>query len=244
MIVSILGRNGFIGKALEAKLKHSGIMVFNYLRPEVDVVYFLSSPSSQILFNYAPQYCINETILGFQNLLSFCIENKIKLVYPSSATVYNLNNLYSQTKNKLELIHNSTEYKEILGLRIFAGYGVGEEHKGEYASIIYQFCNDIKNNRQPIIYGDGTQTRDFVYIDDIAESIINLTSEIGVKDIGTGVNTSFNEVIKIINKTLNKDIKPIYTSKPSKYILDTPCNRPIKNFIPLEEGIKKICASL
>lgn len=243
MIVSLLGRNGFIGKALLKKLELEGHMVFNYLRPDVEVVYWFAAPSSQLLFNYAPQYCMNETIMGFQNVLSFCIEHKIKLVYPSSATVYNLNNLYAQTKKKLEVIQNSAEYQNILGLRIFAGYG-NEEHKSEYASIVYQFAKDIKGGRQPIIYGDGSQTRDFVYIDDVVDSIIKLTPETGIRDIGTGIDTSFNKVINLINETLGTDVEPIYTTKPSKYILDTPCNNPIEKPISIREGIFRICQTI
>ncbi len=239
MRVVVLGRNGLIGKALIKKLTSEDHVVYTYLRPDVDVVYFFASPSSQILFNYAPEYCWNETVYGFRNVLEFCAMKNIKLVYPSSATVYNGNNPYAQCKAALEAIHKMSGYKNILGLRIFAGYGK-EAHKGEYASIIYQFIDAMKHGNRPVIFGDGEQTRDFIYVDDIADAIIAKTDEVGVIDIGTGISTSFNDVVDLINQELGTSIQPLYIAAPTQYIKDTPCQNAIQVKYSLREGIREI----
>ena len=183
---------------------------------------------------------MRETIGQFMSLCDLAKETGAYLIYPSSATVVNKNNNYAHCKSALEEIHQAYDIKA-LGLRISAGYGVGEEHKGEYASVIYKWIKQMMNDERPVIWGDGTQTRDFIYIDDIVDNIIELVNKetTGIVEIGTGVNTSFNEVITTINKVLKKDIKPIYINKPSNYIQDTPV-KAVKCKVSLEEGIRKI----
>jgi len=129
-------------------------------------------------------------------------------------------------------------------VRIFAGYGVGEGHKESYASIIYQFCKQMKNGETPVIWGDGTQSRDFVYIEDVVDTIMKLKDKTGIFDIGSGVNTNFNDILRMINKELGTDIKPEYVDAPVNYMKDTPCKKPINAKISVKEGIKRICKSL
>jgi len=103
----------------------------------------------------------------------------------------------------------------------------------------------MKNGIRPVIWGDGTQTRDFIYIDDVIDNIMELVEKraTGIYEIGTGINTSFNEIIKTINKVLGTNIEPIYQDKPSDYIQDTPV-KPVPCKVSLEEGIKNIIQTL
>lgn len=237
--VAVLGRHGLIGKALWNKFENP----YNYLRPDLDYVYWFAAPSSQILFNYAPDYCKKETVMGFVNVLEYCRQNDIFLVYPSSATVYESSNDYADCKRQLEYIHAKSINDKVLGLRIFAGYG-HEEDKGEYASVVYQFCKMMKNGDSPVIWGDGEQSRDFVFVEDIAQSIINHTGVNGIIDIGTGINTTFNELVRLINEELHTDIKPIYKKAPKRYIKSTPCKSPIAFDYSIRDGIHEICSKL
>jgi UDP-glucose 4-epimerase len=239
--VGIIGRNGFIGSALAERF--SSHEIYSYPRKDLDILYHFGSPSSDIIFKQNMDWCFNETIQSFLHCIQFCRDNKIRFVYPSSATVYQGITVYSKAKRCLEEIH-SAYGGDVLGLRIFAGYGVGEEHKGEYSSIIYQFCLQMANGVKPVIYGDGNQTRDFIYIDDIVEAIIEYSQTNGMRDIGTGINTSFNEIIRLINKSLHTSISPIYVDKPSRYADETPCNNPVKCAVSIEEGIDRICKTL
>ena len=237
---TLLGRNGFLGGEISRRLKEYSTTPSK----DTDTLYFFGSPSSVILFNKNMDYCMRETISGFLTIASFCKQNDTYLVYPSSATVNNKNNSYARCKACLEEIHQAYNLKA-LGLRISASYGSGEAHKGEYASIIYQWCKQMKNGEQPVIWGDGTQTRDFIYVTDVIDNIMALVKDkkTGIYEIGTGVDTSFNEVIDTINKVLDTDIKPIYIDKPDSYIDKTPVKSvPCK--VSLEEGIKKIIDSL
>jgi UDP-glucose 4-epimerase len=238
-MISILGSHGFIGNALVKQLKKQGEIVYPYPRKDVKYLFFFGSPSSNILFDQNIDYCFEETINSFLNVIQFCRDNHIKLVYPSSATIYNKNTSYARCKAILEEIHLAYG-GDVLALRIFAGYGVGEAHKGEYASVVYQFCQQMKKGERPVIYGDGTQTRDFVYIDDIVDTIISTKDVTGILDVGTGLNSSFNEVVHLINLYLGTDIEPKYVKKPIQYVEETKCSNPIDWKIGIEDGIKRI----
>lgn len=223
----IYGRDGFIGNALSRQDLPDG-------------VYYFDSPSSNVLFDENIEWCMEKTVHGFISLLNRCKRTGEYLVYPSSATVYNKNTSYARCKAACEELALAYDIPT-LGLRISAGYGPGEKHKGRFASVVYQWCQEMKEGKRPIIYGDGTQTRDFIFEDDIAENIADLARRnvTGIVDIGTGVNTSFNEVVFIINKVLGTDIEPIYVPKPKNYVPETKVI-PVKTKVKLIDGIRKI----
>jgi nucleoside-diphosphate-sugar epimerase len=221
------GRNGFIGREL-------------IKRNIPDGVYFFGSPSSNILFDEDITTCMRETIDGFINMLDRCKKTGEYLVYPSSATVTSRNTSYAHCKAILEELAEAYGIPS-LGLRITAGYGPGEYSKGRYASVVYQWCKAMKHGERPIVFGDGTQMRDFVYIDDIVDNIeylVNRHTE-GIVDIGSRKDTSFNKVIEIINKVLGTHIKPIYVPAPEHYISRLN-NSGCTTKVSLEEGIRKI----
>ena len=242
MKASITGINGFLGNALNKRLLSMGWETYPMLRPDVDYVFLFGSASSNHWYQHALSYNIRETIGGFLNAADFCKEHDIKLIYPSSGTIYEGKNAYSKCKLVLETL--ASLYPNNLGLRIFATYGPGEDHKKEYASIVYQFTKLMKKGRRPVIWGDGEQTRDFIYIDDVIDNIINNLDKEGTIEIGTGVNHSLNRVVHLINKNLHTKIKAEYIPKPKHYIETTICQKPSPHKFTLGEGIKKIIKSL
>lgn len=238
----ITGHTGFIGKALMEKLDCVPVDVHNLPRAHADYFYHFGSPSSNILFN-EDQSCIKDTIEDFIKVVEYCKKRHIKLVFPSSATVYANNNNYARTKSALEDIVEAYGVPYV-AFRIFAGYGPGEGHKKHYASVIYQWCRDMKQGIAPIIYGDGEQSRDFVYIDDIVSFIISHKDNEGVFDIGTGRSVTFNAVVAIINDTLGTHIKPTHIPRPEQYIEETVCHNPLPTHITVRQGIAKIIESM
>lgn len=248
----ITGHRGFIGSALKKRLESDGHYVMGVNGdvsrsiPDMDYEwdYFLhfGSPSSNIMFQENPS-CIDTTIRGFLNVAEFCRDRQIKLIYPSSGTIYsNQMNMYSYTKLALENTHKA--YRDMLGLRIFAGYGEGEESKGKYASIIYQFAKMMKQGQRPLVWGDGEATRDYVYIDDIVDTIVDNLDRTGFMDIGTGINTSTRDIVSIINEHLGTQIKPVYKPRPTWHADSTECSDPIEYKYSVSEGIKKLLESL
>ena len=237
--------------------------------PVIEYHYFFhfAAPSSIILFDKDPFECFEITIEGFLNAMKYCVRHNIRLVYPSTGSLYSsiesphaenstLNieaiNIYAKAKLSLEMIHKSYKQKSnVIGLRIFAGYGPSEAHKKEFASVIYNFCQQMKNGHRPVIFGDGTQVRDFIYIDDIVNAILIL-AELGqenIINIGSGQSISFNKIIAIINEVLKTQIQPIYNEKPNFYLERTQSDIRVlekyyKPYNLIKHGIENIIISM
>ena len=90
-------------------------------------------------------------------------------------------------------------------------FGPRQDPHGE-AGVISIFSNKFLSNERPIIYGDGDQTRDYVYVLDVVEAmILSSRSEDNLfLNIGTGVETSVNQLVEIMKDKFNSDIEPIY----------------------------------
>jgi UDP-glucose 4-epimerase len=146
---------------------------------------------------------------------------------------------------------------DVAGLRFFSvyqGYGGSEEHKGEYANVIAQFADDIANGRPPKLYGDGTQTRDFTHVSDIARGAELVADERlnGIYNLGTGEAYSFNTVVERINDELGTDIDPEYVENPipeDVYVHDTCADyskvHEATGWAPeigFDAGIRQVCA--
>jgi len=151
-----------------------------------------------------------------------------KIVYASSSSVYgnttkipikedfprNPINPYGQTKLEGEVL--AKKYSEdgvsVICLRYFNVYGKGQT--GTYAGVITQFLNKLKEKKQPVIYGDGTQIRDFIFVEDVAKA--NLAAmESNVKsdflNVGTGNVTSIKDLAEIMINLFGLEFKPIFS---------------------------------
>jgi nucleoside-diphosphate-sugar epimerase len=220
---------------------------------------------SVIQYKENPFDSMNKTIIGHMNCLKLSKLTETKYVYASSGNVYGRafpnneltkpepNNLYGLTKHILEKLCESEDIckmpydKRPVGLRIFAGYGPGEEKKGRLASVVTLFLNDLLSKKTPVIWGNGLQTRDFVYIDDIVEAAYNSChrSMNGVVNVGTGISTTFNELVTTIGDELNVNVLCEYVDKPNDYVeatkADTNRMSSILNEVTtLESGVKKL----
>lgn len=152
-----------------------------------------------------------------------------KFLYASTSSLYGNNpgpltedqrvtppNHYSVTKflyeNCASCYNKVYPELEIIGFRFMSIYGPNEEAKGPYANIVSQFIWDMMRGKQPIIYGDGTQYRDFTNVKDVVQGItlaIETNKKLGndIFNIGTSEYASFNEIMEIINlemKSLGK----------------------------------------
>ena len=89
-------------------------------------------------------------------------------------------------------------------------YGSRQDPLGE-AGVIAIFTSKILNNEKPVIYGDGNQTRDYIFVEDVVRAnILALDGKEGIYNIGTSVETPVNDLVKMFSKILNKHIEPIY----------------------------------
>lgn len=233
----ILGRHGFIGSALSKKLTSLGHKVVSNPTPMCDVVVHLAMPT-HLEFEKNLPYQMNEAVQSFLTLLPFCKQNDIYFVYASSALLYE-NEKKTPFKNckLVQEILADAYGGETLGLRIFPVYGIGETH-----TAISQACLKMKRGEAPTVYGDGTQTRDFIYIDDVVDAMVDMINahQTGIRDIGSGIPTSFNQIIAEINKFLGKDITPRYVKAPAGYSRGITCWNPVTTRVSINAGIRKI----
>jgi len=100
-----------------------------------------------------------------------------------------------------------------VALRYANVYGPRQEPGGE-AGVISIFTDKLLKNQQPIIFGDGSQLRDYIYIKDVVDSNILIIENQEIKNqefnVGTGITTSTQEIFDKLKKILNINIKPIY----------------------------------
>jgi UDP-glucose 4-epimerase len=122
-------------------------------------------------------------------------------------------NPYGQTK--LDAEHLFEKYTEldtkIIGLRYFNIFGKGQTL--EYAGVITKFLDRIKQNKPPIIFGDGLQIRDFIFVEDVVKAnLLAMTSNVSnlLVNIGTGKAISILELASIMIKISDMKSNPIF----------------------------------
>lgn len=201
-----------------------------------DYVFHDAAKSSSPMFKDDPRQGVDINVMGFMNVMESAKRNKVKkVIYASSSSIYNglpFPFKESQTISPRSFYETSFYCREIvarsyylennlssIGLRYFSVYGWNEQHKKNFANNISQFLWDISKGNRPVIYGDGNQTRDFTFVKDVVQgNILAMRSERNFElyNIGTGIETSFNEILNIINKHLDADVDAIYQANPIK----------------------------
>ena len=167
-------------------------------------------------------------VQGTENIFKLSIENKFKVVYASSSSVYGHKqkmpikesvdrkpiNPYGQTK--LECEHLFEKYSKlggsIIGLRYFNIFGKGQTV--EYAGVITKFIERLKEGKAPIIFGKGSQIRDFISVNDIVKAnlmAMNCNKSNLLVNIGSGKAISVLELANIMIKISGLRLSPIFT---------------------------------
>ncbi len=244
------------------------------LPTDVDAVFHLAALSSYAMHEDDPTRGARVNVEGFVNTVDQARRDGCeRVVYASTSSIYGsrtdpspedmpvtVNTGYEASKLARERYgeYFRNHYGlDVAGLRFFSvyqGYGGSEEHKGEYANVIAQFADDIASGHPPKLYGDGTQTRDFTHVSDIARGAELVADDRlnGVYNLGTGDAHSFNTVVDQVNEELGTDVEPEYVENPipeNVYVHDTCADYSRVNEatgwepeIDFEEGIRRVCA--
>ena len=166
-------------------------------------------------------------VSGTENIFKLAEKNNFKVVYASSSSVYGQKknmpikeddlkepiNPYGQTKLETEfLFEKYTKIGvKIMGLRYFNIFGQGQTL--EYAGVITKFLDRINENKSPIIFGDGTQIRDFIFVKDIVmANLLAMESQVSnsLVNIGTGKAVTILELANMIIESSGKNLNPIF----------------------------------
>jgi UDP-glucose 4-epimerase len=219
-----------------------------------------------------PVYDADNNITGTLNLLEAARKSDIgRFIYISSAAVYGdpitlpineehpTNPLSPYGLSKLTGEKYTRLYYNLYGLptvclRPFNIFSPRQNPESPYSGVITKFTERIRNDRNPVIFGDGNQTRDFVYIEDVVEAVFNAMENrtaIGeVFNIGTGEPTRINDLANTLIRISNKKLKPQFASPQKGDIgesyADITKARKLLGYKPkylLEQGLK-LCVSV
>jgi len=192
----------------------------NYFK-NVDTVFHLAALADIVPSINNPQLYFSTNVQGTLNILKASQNNSIKkIVYAASASCYGIpkkfptdeNSIislqypYALTKKLGEdlLIHWSKVYKmNVTSLRLFNVFGTRSRTSGAYGAVFGVFLAQKINNKPLTIVGNGKQTRDFVYVTDVAKAFYKagkLKRNGDIINIGSGIETSVNEIAKVISK--------------------------------------------
>jgi len=251
----VTGSQGFIASNLVQKLQEDSKNLIEEYNDDISVKFF-PNKKPNIIFHLAANTdttfsddieMYRNNIVSFLNVLRYCVDNRVRLVYASSGSVYGNNNFplnaYGETKLTNDKLAKRYWNKiPIVGLRFMNVYGPREKKKGKMASMITQWREQIKRGERPVIF-KGEFKRDFIYVKDVIKSLLiakKLRS--GIYDVGTGIATDFRDVLKIVIKTLGVRIEPKFISNPylGKYQIFTKADISwgFKPEYTVESGIK------
>lgn len=235
------------------------------LKVKADEIYHLGFYSASPMYRDNP-FLVSEVVAGMTAVLEFASKNSANVVFSSTSSIYNgipvphkediipnVTDFYTEARiasERLGQLYSKLHGINVAAMRFFSVYGYHEKAKNGYANLATQFLWSMLKDEQPIIYGDGTQRRDFVFATDVAEALERASKTKGyeVFNVGSGVNYDLNELVFKLNKLLGKTIEPKYIEMPVKnYVMetlsDTTKAKKMIGFeakVNLDDGLKKI----
>lgn len=239
----------------------------------IDVVYHLAARVSVPASVLYPREYNDVNVGGTVSLLEACrdVGTVKRLILASSATIYGNQTQqpvvesmqprpavpYAVSKLAAEqylfTIGRQSGF-ETVSLRIFNAYGAGQQIPPAHAPVVPQFAAQILGHGSVIVNGDGTQTRDFVFIDDVVEALIAASTLPGVDgrviNIGSGEETAINALIAQIAAIARTKANVLYNREASggieRLVADITLARDLLRFRPrtsLDMGLRSLLAN-
>jgi UDP-glucose 4-epimerase len=219
----------------------------------------------------APAEATEVLVSGTANLLESAVRHGVKkLVAASSASVYgdpsylpmdeahpfNNRTLYGACKianEQMYRAYNEMFHLPYVAFRYFNIYGPRMDIDGVYTEVMIRWMDAIESGRAPKIYGDGSQSMDFVFIDDVARAnVAGLVCDVSdeVFNVGTGVQTTLQELCNLLLTITGSKLKPEYV--PARRVNNVSARRAdtrkaekllgFKSTVDLEHGLKRLLA--
>lgn len=267
MKILITGSSGFVGSHLVKKLsKKHKIVKYDLKTGEdvlntklllkkakgVDIVIHLAAfISAQESWERPIEY-IKNNALGTLSVVMASIDCGIKKIIFFSSAAVKAKPLTPYAVSKIsaeEIIKLYSDKINTIIVRPENIYGLGQ--KADYGYVIHSFINAVNSGSSIKIYGTGNQSRDFIYIDDVTETVEKLL-DIDIKSgsvisLGTGTATKVLDLAKLITKIMNKKVginflakrvEPFKSVADLKSLFDHKINP--KSFIDMKSGILKL----
>ena len=177
--------------------------------------------------------------MGTWNVIEACRAHGIKrVVYSSSASVYgnaltvpmteehpfNNRTTYGATKIACEQMFRAiyTQHKlPYVAFRYMNIYGPRMDYRGTYVSVIMKVLDRIFAGQPPVIFGDGSQVYDFIYVEDVAEAnVLGMKADCGDEcfNIGMGAGTTINELVDLLLDLTGSSLRPEYRPQEQSFV--------------------------
>jgi nucleoside-diphosphate-sugar epimerase len=174
---------------------------------------------------------VNEVNLnGTLNVLTAARDTGVRrMVFASTAAVYGASPMLPKKEDmlqdprspyavaKLAGEHYASVFQDLYGLeavalRFFNVFGPRQDPTSEYSGVISRFISAVLKGEQPVIYGDGEQTRDFVFVKDVVRACIlaSESSATGVFNIARGESISLNQLLSLLGRIAGREVVPRY----------------------------------
>jgi len=217
---------------------------------------------------HEPRSAVEVNVVGTYNVVEAAARAGVRrVVYSSSASVYgnavvtpmtedhpfNNRTMYGATKIAGEQFFRSFFEQhglDYVGLRYMNVYGPRMDDKGAYVSVIMKVLDRIERDLSPLIFGDGSQSYDFVHVDDVARAnILALKSDATDEcvNIGMGVKTSIDELVAQLLTLTGSQLVPEYQPEEQMFVThrvgSTEKAERLLGFVaqvPLEEGLRSV----
>ncbi len=217
-----------------------------------------------------PRSAFHVNIEGTFNVLEACVKHKVKkLIYSSSASVYGdavelpmtedhiYNNKTFYGASKIAGEHMCRAFYnryglDYAGLRYMNVYGARQDYKGTYIAVIMKILDRLDQGLPPVVYGDGSQAYDFIYVQDVAKAnICALKSDAtdNCYNVGSGVQTSIKELAEAILAIKKSPLSIHYEPAGQTFVTNrigdpTRATKDLgfKYSIELEQGLKDLIA--
>ena len=215
---------GFNGKFIEADVSDKNIVI----NEKFEVIFHQAAITDPRYPNDDETY--NKNIKGFKNIINQAQKNNAKLIYASTAGLYgngkvpmeedqekDILSAYGRSKLEMDNITEKLFNKmHIVGLRYFNVFGPREKYKQRAASMVYHLAKQIKSGKNPRIFKFGEQKRDHIYVKDAVDATIKAMNvkKSCIVNVGTGIATNFNELIRVLNKVMETNFQPEYFDMP------------------------------
>jgi len=235
----------------------------------VDIIFHEAAIVSVPLTIKDPVLAHDVNVNGTLNILTACLNSSVKrFVYASCCAVYGNAEVspqneglppspispYAATKVSAEgycKAFHQVYGVETVSLRLFNVYGPRQK-LGNYSGVLVKFIDRLSRNEPPVIYGDGEQTRDLTYVEDVVEAhILALSSKSAVGEvfnIATGYATKINELLNMLADVMDvAPLRPMYAESRLGDVRhscgDITKARRVLGYMPkfsLEEGLRKL----
>ena len=215
-----------------------------------------------------PRAAFDVNIRGTFNVLEACVNNKIKkLIYSSSASVYgdaveipmteehpfNNKTFYGATKIAGEQMGRAFYHRyglHYVGLRYMNVYGPRQDYRGAYIAVIMKILDRIDKGVPPIVYGDGSQAYDFIYVSDCAKAnlyAMKTDTTDTAYNVGRGIQTTIKELTEVIMEITHTHLKIQYEPEGTTFVKNrVGCPKKaeaeigFKAKVGLKEGLEKL----